>query len=376
MSKRHSHLKALFPLAGLALFLTLGATARAQFRIAPINSIGETITCRVGGQSYELRPAQGLIAAKSFKGKTSETQSIFNKVTPFTKLRNNIYTVPVEDEINVEICPGAVDYIAYNAAWLTTLYKETNNQWALYAVIAHEIGHYTLSHDRTSLGSERALELEADEYAGEVLAKMGASLADAQAAYRSRIMDSQADHTHPPIAERLAAVERGWGKIRTAEGPAERIVIKQGPVELKDKDRAYKGGLNDEFLYKFKIASVQFNDDDSLRKATIKLTDQGISHVWDNKTYYWSGKEGTHLLLAWRNTTNKSSGWALVEHYKGAWLYKTNSSGGEWTKLERGQRHNLHWNDSGQSIAISLKAPSLSNVWTAEDIQYSFGYSN
>lgn len=376
MLKRHSHREALLSLAGLTLFLTLGATAQAQFRIAPIKSIGETITCHVGGKSYELQPAQGLIAAKSFVGKTAETQSIFNKITPYTKLRKNIYTVPVEDDINVEICPGAVDYIAYNATWLTTLYNETNNQWALYAVIAHETGHYALSHDRTSLGSDPAIELEADEYAGEVLAKMGASLSNAQTAYRSRIMDAREDHTHPPIAERLAAVERGWKKIRTVESPAERIVIKRGPVELNDKDRAYRGGLNNEFLYKFKIASVQFNDDDSLTKAAIKTTDQAISHVWDNKTYYWSGKEGTHLLLVWRNTTNNTLGWALVENYKGVWYYKTNGSDGRWTKLERGQQHNLHWDNSGQKIKVSLKAPSLSDVWTMEDIQYSFGYSN
>lgn len=376
MSKRHSHRKALFSIIGLTLFLTLGATVQAQLRVAPINSVGETITCRVGGKSYELRPAQGLIAAKSFMGKTAETQSIFNKVTPFTNLRNNIYTVPVENDINVEICPGAVDYIAYNASWLTTLYKETNNQWALYAVIAHEIGHYELNHDRTRVGSEPDVELEADKYAGEVLAKMGASLADAQAAYRSRIMDAQEDHTHPPIAERLAAVERGWKKIRTVESPAERIVIKRGPVELSDKDRAYRGGLNNEFVYKFKITSVQFNDDDSLLKAAINITDQATSHVWDNKTYYWSGKEGTHLLLVWKNRTNNTLGWALVENYKGEWHYKTNGSNGEWTKLNRGQKYNLNWNNSGQQIEISLKAPSLSDVWTREDIQYSFGYSN
>ncbi|MET0463769.1 MAG: M48 family metalloprotease [Chitinophagaceae bacterium] len=373
MSKRYSHRKALFSLVGLTLFLTLGATAQAQFRIAPIKSIGETITCRIGAKSYELRPAQGLIAARSFMGKTAETQSIFDKVSPFTKLRINIYTVPVEDDINVEICPGDVNYIAYNAVWLTTLYKETNNQWALSAVIAHETGHYALSHDRTSLGSEPGLELEADEYAGEVLARMGASLADAQAAYRSKIMDAQ-DHTHPPIEERLAAVERGWRKIRTVERPVERIAM--GPVELKDKDTAYKGGLNNESRYKFKIASVQFNDDDGLLKAAINMTDQATSHVWDNKTYYWSGKEGTHLLLVWKNRTENTVGWALVENYKGEWYYKTNGSKGEWTKLERDQRHLLHWDDSGQKIDIILKAPNLSEVWTKEDIQYSFGYSN
>ena len=63
------------------------------------------------------------------------------------------------------------------------------------------------------MGSDPVIELQADEYAGETLAKMGACLSDAQAAFNSRIMQNQRGETHPPIAQRLAAVERGWRKF-------------------------------------------------------------------------------------------------------------------------------------------------------------------
>jgi len=164
----------------------------------------------VGNSSYQLVPDQSLVAAISITGKTDETQKLFDRVSGYTDLRMNVYTVPVIDsKVNVEICPGDVNYIVYNAAWVKALYEETNNMWVLYAVIAHEVGHYVRNHDRTATGSNINIELEADEYAGEVLAKMGASLEDAQAAFKSEKMQSHS-HTHPPLDQRLSAVRQGW----------------------------------------------------------------------------------------------------------------------------------------------------------------------
>jgi hypothetical protein len=119
-----------------------------------------------------------------------------------------VYTVPVtEASVNVEICPGDVNYIAYRADWLLGLYNDTKNRWAVYAIIAHEVGHYFLAHDRKAVGSNQTIELEADRYAGEVLAKMGVSLKDAQAAFRSSLMNST-DETHPRMRPRVRSKVR------------------------------------------------------------------------------------------------------------------------------------------------------------------------
>jgi hypothetical protein len=215
--KQHSHKATLLFLIGLVLIFGTRITAQAQFRVAPVKKIGDSITCHVGDDKYKLTPNKRLIFELNYAPNSVETQEIFEKLSEYTELRSTIYTVPVEDDINVQICPGDVNYIVYNAAWLKAIYDETNNLWAVYAIIAHEIGHYVLAHDRKALGSNPKIELEADEYAGEILAKMRACLSDAQAAYRSRIMGSnQASHTHPPINQRLAAVKRGWEKFGTA----------------------------------------------------------------------------------------------------------------------------------------------------------------
>jgi hypothetical protein len=205
MGKRY-----LFIMGVQILLFAVVMPAQAQIRIAPVTSIEDIVTCYVGGNKFQYEPDQSLISAQSWTGKTAEAQAMFDKVSGYTELRSNVYTIPVTDKkVNVEICPGDTNYIIYNADWVKALYDETNNSWVLYAVMAHEIGHYVLGHQHTELGSRPEIELEADEYAGKVLAKMGASLQDAQAAFRSEKMKPKS-HTHPPINERLKAVEAGW----------------------------------------------------------------------------------------------------------------------------------------------------------------------
>jgi hypothetical protein len=219
MSNRRSHKVILPLLAVLALSFGYQTEAQAQIRIAPIQpeQVGDAINCYTGGNREVLTPDRSLIQSTSlaFAPNNVETQRLFDEVARHTDLRINVHTVPVTNAINVQICPsdGGRNFIAYSPTWLQKVYDETQNRWALYAVIVHEIGHYVLNHDRMSVGSEPHLELAADQYAGETLARMGASPADAQAAYHSSIMRSVVSHTHPPIEQRVAAVERGWRRV-------------------------------------------------------------------------------------------------------------------------------------------------------------------
>lgn len=384
MLKKQSHRGILLLLIGLAFMCGTATTAHAQLRAASLDLMGDRITCSVANTNYQLTPDK---ARLRFKGLSSETQEAFDKVTRHTELRTNIYTAPVTERINMEICPGAVNYIAYNADWLLNLHNNASGGWALYTIIAHEIGHYILAHDRRSAGSTPKVELEADEYAGEVLAKMGATLNEAQSAYRSDKMQGRSiGGTHPPPDQRLKAVERGWSKIRgsaplnkTASEERELSAdcancIRPGPVELKNT--VYKGGLNNEDELKFKFAPVRGNTDTYLRTFTVEVMGRPGTHVWDNKIYYWDGgKSGDDLLLAWRNLSKGKQGWVVVQHNKGRWFYKSNSDNGEWKILEPGKLQILQWNSLGKIIKISLKAPILSDVWKAEEVQYSFGYS-
>jgi hypothetical protein len=270
--------------AGLVLAVLTDITAYGQFRVTPAKTVGNSITCHVGGETFTLTPNQELIKSISFAPNDDETQEIFDNVSRYTELTSNIYTVPVTQKINLLICPGQVNFIAYNGDWVQALYDQTNTPWALYTLIAHEIGHYVKAHDRTSVGSNYQIELEADEYAGSILAKMGSCLSDAEIAYRSKIMEkSHTSDTHPPINQRLEAVKSGWKKFGTLCSNEQPYVFKvsgwltSGTPDIR-KDISYEGSnFAPSFLYQEPLTGFEFEIE--VYKNN-KLCDSG--KVWAN----------------------------------------------------------------------------------------------
>lgn len=108
--------------------------------------------------------------------------------------------------------------ILYDPKLISDIEDITNHDWPAVSILAHEIGHHLSGH---TLATEynRAYELEADYFSGFILQKMGASLEEAQA-----VMSLLRDHPnmtdHPPQAERLAAIERGWQEAARQQGLA------------------------------------------------------------------------------------------------------------------------------------------------------------
>ncbi|HYE54691.1 MAG TPA: hypothetical protein VD996_07605 [Chitinophagaceae bacterium] len=103
-------------------------------------------------------------------------------------------------------------YILYNPAFIAAIDKATgSNRWGPISILAHEIGHHLNGHTLLGTGSKPSIELEADEFSGFVLRKMGASLEDAQLAMRL-IASRRASTTHPARHDRLVAIAAGWEK--------------------------------------------------------------------------------------------------------------------------------------------------------------------
>ncbi|AWH85357.1 membrane-binding protein [Flavobacterium album] len=100
-------------------------------------------------------------------------------------------------------------YILYNPKFMDNINSATGNKWAAISILAHEIGHHLNGHTLDNVGSRPQTELEADEFSGFVLRKMGASLADAQSAM-SLIAKMKGSHTHPAKNDRLAYIATGW----------------------------------------------------------------------------------------------------------------------------------------------------------------------
>jgi hypothetical protein len=110
-------------------------------------------------------------------------------------------------------------YILYNPGFVNKVNDATKDKWASIFILAHEVGHHLDGHTEAGLRSNPTIELEADQFAGFVLCKMGATLQQAQLAmyYISNIASSK---THPGRLDRLAAIENGWNKAKMQKDAA------------------------------------------------------------------------------------------------------------------------------------------------------------
>ena len=84
-------------------------------------------------------------------------------------------------------------------------------------LLAHEVGHHLNGHTIMKGGSTPELELEADQFAGFVLYKLGASLQQAQEVMKY-IAKTEQSKTHPARNSRMLAIQTGWDKAAKTEG--------------------------------------------------------------------------------------------------------------------------------------------------------------
>lgn len=89
--------------------------------------------------------------------------------------------------------------------------------------IAHELGHFARGHldraERPSPVESRALELEADHFAGQVARRLGLTREDL-VAWIDSLNDPEGCATHPPHVERKAAALAGFGEPEAPVAPS------------------------------------------------------------------------------------------------------------------------------------------------------------
>ena len=107
-------------------------------------------------------------------------------------------------------------YILYNPSYISQLNKISHTKWAAMVLLAHEVGHHLNGHTIGKSGSTPELELEADEFAGFVMYKLGATLLQAQEVMQY-IAKPEGSATHPGRNDRLQAIQKGWNKAAAAD---------------------------------------------------------------------------------------------------------------------------------------------------------------
>ena len=142
----------------------------------------------------------------------SEAERIIDKILLPTGLKRNFIIQQSNEVANAAaIVHGQNRYILYNNDFMKMVDNSTKTDWASVSILAHETGHHLNGHTLQAGGSRPDIELEADDFSGFVLYKLGASLQDAQKAM-STLASEQASSTHPGKFQRLQAIQKGWSR--------------------------------------------------------------------------------------------------------------------------------------------------------------------
>lgn len=218
------------PMARLAALAAAIAVALAGCGREAPPSFGASVESRAGAAAaafadpsapleacaYDGSPLAFAEAPRVTGGGGTDGERLVREVMRYTGLPQNFDVVPHREVPNAAALIVVDDtgtprrVIAYNPAFMAQVARSTgDHNWAPISVMAHEIGHHLSGHTIRRGGSQPPIELEADQFSGFVLHKMGASLADAQRALRA-LVPVEGSPTHPGRHQRLAAVERGW----------------------------------------------------------------------------------------------------------------------------------------------------------------------
>ena len=113
-------------------------------------------------------------------------------------------------------------YISYDRAFMNKI--NGGNDWSNLFILAHEVGHHVNGHsldialyasdiiEPKTLAQKRNQELQADEFAGFILGKLGATREQAISTF-SQLRDKDDSYsTHPTKSKRVKAVTTGFDK--------------------------------------------------------------------------------------------------------------------------------------------------------------------
>ncbi|NBT88940.1 MAG: hypothetical protein EBT51_11680 [Flavobacteriaceae bacterium] len=151
-----------------------------------------------------------------------------------------------------------IRYILYDPDFMNTL--NYGNNWGNLFILAHEVGHHINGHsldlvlyaadavESVSLAQSRQQELEADEFAGFVLARLGGPISSANEVISKISKDSDDSYnTHPSRDKRLKATAKGYNNasINNNSKPNE-LIIFEGVLTSKEAIDIYQNGEKSE----------------------------------------------------------------------------------------------------------------------------------
>lgn len=193
----------------MALYCLLHAQGTsAKFKICSLgDSTGKTV--------YELCNNVKFQGFRSNDG----FERVVKRITGLIGLKPNFILVPCP---NIKNCAAMnyednLRYIVYDKVFMDEIARSVGTNWTNTMILAHEIGHHLNGHTLRQVNKEetRGEELEADEFAGFIMGKLGATLSEAVAAMNGiphPECDMEYFSDHPCKEKRVGAIKKGWAK--------------------------------------------------------------------------------------------------------------------------------------------------------------------
>ena len=245
-----------------------------------------------GNKIESMRLCASLTSGSNFSSSTRASQGlddILNSIGASKRFVLQPCNVNNASAITIK----GIRYILYDPDFMNSVTNYSN--WGNTFILAHEVGHHINGHtmdavllmadvvDPQSLNERREQELEADEFAGFVIAKLGGPLS-ACTNVITRISDNSSDvlSDHPSRSKRLAAVNRGFNKAQSQE-------------EIS-RDRSKKA-LAEEFFYAGLNASDNGDYNLAIEKYTISISISPWSGAYNNRALDYSSVGNYELAL-------------------------------------------------------------------------------
>lgn len=146
---------------------------------------------------------------------STDAKDIINKIVNELGLKVNFIIQAASVDNACAIVNEGVRYIFYSESFIQEINLKAKTNWSGVLILAHEIGHHLNGHTLdavTDTALRKQYELEADEFAGNILGRFGASISEAQIAIQTAILNDRQTSLYPSKRARLEAVAVGWKK--------------------------------------------------------------------------------------------------------------------------------------------------------------------
>jgi tetratricopeptide (TPR) repeat protein len=148
----------------------------------------------------------------------AEADNALGKILSVVGASKRFIVAPCENINNaLAITDDGMRYILYDPEFINSI-SETSNYWANMSILAHEVGHHINGHTlgaSMSAYENRIQELEADEFSGFVMQKIGATLEQAIDAIASLAASGDDSYSsHPNKERRTKAITKGFNNAK------------------------------------------------------------------------------------------------------------------------------------------------------------------